>query len=588
MNRSAILHIPMSEYAYGIDEEHVAFRLRCARGDLQKCILHFGDRACRQTPVIFTGQEMYVKASDEYFDYYEVVLDHPYKRINYYFELISEDESILYYGDCFMEDCVDDRSEYYQLPYNHRADIVSVPEWAKDAVVYNIFPDSFATGRAYLSGKPVEKELNGEKVRGKLGGTIRGIAENAGYLKGLGFNAIYINPIFAAGEYHKYDLLDYYQVDPCFGTNEEFKEMVELYHENGMKVIVDGVFNHCGWKFFAFNDVVEKGENSRYKDWFYRLEFPVVRPENGEIYPGYECFGYERMMPKLNTQNPEVIDYFCKVCQYWLREYGIDGWRLDVASEVDDRFWENFYRAAKEVNPEAILIGEVWETARHWLDGKKFDSAMNYDFRKHCRRFFAERSIDAYEFDGRVTNMRMRYRQQTVYTQLNLLDSHDVSRFLSLCGGDERSYKLAVLFQMTFPGIPSVFYGDEKGICGVLEEEYRAPMKWDQAEDALFTFYKKAIGLRREYAALRQGEYRTLNAERGSGLYIYARETDSVTIVIAMNVSDEICALPELDGIKPGFRWEGTGGVQTGQLLWQEGFDRGKLAPMGWALVSIA
>lgn len=570
MNRSAVLHIPMSEYAYGIDEEHVTIRLRCGRDDLTRCVLHFGDRACRQTPVIFTEQEMHVCASDEYFDYYEVTLAHPYQRINYYFELISKTERMLYYGDCFMEECVDDRSEYYQLPYNHRADIVRPPAWARDAIIYNIFPDSFATGKAYLSGEPVEKEFFGETVKGKLGGTIRGIAENVSYLKDLGFNAIYVNPIFAAGEYHKYDLLDYFHIDPCFGTDEEFKDMVALCHENGIKVIIDGVFNHCGWRFFAFDDVVNNGASSRYQDWFYRLEFPVIRPENGDIYPSYECFGYERMMPKLNTQNPEVRDYFCRVCRHWLREYGIDGWRLDVASEINDAFWESFYRAAKEVNPDAILIGEVWETARHWLDGKKFDSTMNYDFRKHCRRFFAEGSIDAYEFDGRVTNMRMRYRKQSVYAQLNLLDSHDVSRFLSLCGGDERRYKLAVLFQMTFLGIPSVFYGDEKGISGILEEEYRAPMKWNKKEDGLFSFFKKAIWMRRDHTALRQGEYRTIHAERGSGLYLYARGTESDKIIIAMNVSETAARLPDLDG--------------TERILWQEGLSGRELAPMGWAL----
>ncbi len=570
MNRGAVLHIPMSEYAYGTDEEHVTIRLRCGRGDLLQCILYFGDRACRQTPVIFTKQEMKVAASDLYFDYYETTLSHPYKRLNYYFELLSETEKVLYYGDCFTEECVDDRSEYYQFPYNHRADLVAPPAWAKDAVIYNIFPDSFATGKGYLSGEPAEKKFAGETVRSKLGGTIKGIAENAAYLKELGFTAIYINPVFAAGEYHKYDLLDYYHIDPCFGTDEEFKDMVRIYHEKDMKVIIDGVFNHCGWKFFAFDDVVKNGEKSRYKDWFYRLEFPVIRPESGEDYPDYECFGYERMMPKLNTQNPEVVDYFCGVCQYWLKEYGIDGWRLDVASEINDAFWERFFLAAKEVNPDAILIGEVWETARHWLDGKKFDSTMNYDFRKHCRRFFGDRSIDALEFDSRVTHMRMRYREQTVYAQLNLLDSHDVSRFLSLCDGDVRRYKLAVLFQMTFPGIPSVFYGDEKGISGILEEEYRAPMKWEGGKEELFDFYQKAIGLRREHTALRQGGYRTFQAEQGSRLYVYARETDSDTIVIALNGDDHACSLPSIFG--------------TEDILWQEGLDGSELAAMGWAV----
>lgn len=559
MNRSAVLHIPMSEYAYGVDEEHVTIRLRCGRDDLKQCVLYFGDRACRQTPVIFTKQEMRVAASDAYFDYYEVTLDHPYKRINYYFELIARDEQVLYYGDCFMDACVDDRSEYYQFPFNHRADLVKPPAWAKDAVIYNIFPDSFATGREYISLKAVEKKKDGEVFRGKLGGTIRGIAENVDYIKDLGFNAIYINPVFAAGEYHKYDLIDYFHIDPCFGTNEEFKEMVQVYHENGLKVIVDGVFNHCGWRFFAFNDVVEKGEDSPYKDWFYGLSFPVIRPENAEAYPDYECFGYERMMPKLNGQNPEVIDYFCRVCRHWLKEYEIDGWRLDVASEINDEFWNRFYKAAKEVNPDALLIGEVWESARHWLDGKKFDSTMNYDFRKHCRRFFAEESIDAFEFDGRVTNMRMRYREQSVYAQLNLLDSHDVSRFLSLCGNDEKRYKLAVVFQMTFPGVPSVFYGDERGISGELEEEYRAAMPWEKEKDSIFAMYKIAIALRQEHEVLRKGKYRTIQANKGDRLYLYARELDSDKMIIAINGNRYGSRLPEM--------------FADAEVLWQEGFS---------------
>lgn len=152
-------------------------------------------------------------------------------------------------------------------------------------------------------------------------------------------------------------------MDPCFGTNEDFKELVDTFHENGIRVIIDGVFNHCGWKFFAFEDVVRKGEKSQYKNWFYGLTFPVIRPDDPEEYPGYECFGYERMMPKLNTANPEVEEYFCRVGRYWVEKFHIDGWRLDVASEVNDGFWRRFRREVKKINPEAILIGEVWESA---------------------------------------------------------------------------------------------------------------------------------------------------------------------------------------------------------------------------------
>jgi Glycosidases len=144
-------------------------------------------------------------------------------------------------------------------------------------------------------------------------------------------------------------------------------------------------------------------------------------------------------------------------------EFHIDGWRLDVASEVDDGFWRAYQKAVKEIDPDVLLIGEVWESAWHWLQGDMFDSTMNYDFRKHCNLFFAEQSIDASDFAGRITDMLMRYRMQMTPAQMNLLDSHDVSRFLSLCGGDMRRYRLAILFMMTFVGMPTVFYGDELG-----------------------------------------------------------------------------------------------------------------------------
>lgn len=570
MDRSAVLHIPMSQYAYMLDEERMVFRLRTKREDLDGCFLYYGDRACRQTPVHFERAAMTVAAQDEMFDYYEVTLKSPYRRICYYFELFFGTESLLYYGDFFSDRRVDDRSEYYQFPYMHRADLVRPPEWAQDAVIYNIFPDSFADGLSHISQRGQTCEFAGKKTVGKRGGTLKGILENAAYLESLGITAIYLNPIFAAGEYHKYDLLDYFHVDPCFGTNEEFKELVEGFHAYGIRVIIDGVFNHCGWQFPMFEDVIEKGEDSAYRDWFYSLRFPVVRPQDAREYPSYECFGYERMMPKLATDREKVAEYFCEVCRYWLSEFGIDGWRLDVASEVNDGFWRQFYRAAKSVNPQAILIGEIWESANHWLDGTIFDSTMNYDFRKHCRRFFAEKSIDAKAFDGRMTNMRMRYRKQSVFAQLNLLDSHDVSRFLSLCGGDREVYTLAVVFQMTFPGMPCIFYGDEKGVEGMTEDAYRQAMPWEK-EDRLTSFFRKAIRLRREEEALRRGSFWTVSARQGSGLYVYAREWKRQRILVALNREERPARLSE--------SW------LVGEVLWERGLQGCLLQPNGFAVL---
>lgn len=568
MKLDAVLHIPMSSYCHAVDEAHIVYRLRCARGDLQRVTLFYGDTACRVTPIVFTPVPMEIVAKDRYHDYWQATVDSLYNRVYYYFRLDDGRETVLYYGDLFTDRLVDDRSQYFKLPYNHRADIPQVPQWVYDAVVYNIFPDSFATSRRSICQQSTQTQYHGQTVRGRLGGTLRGVAENVNYLKQLGVNCVYFNPIFAAGEYHKYDLLDYYHVDPCFGGDDAFRQMVDTLHREGIRVIVDGVFNHCGWYFFAFDDVVKHQEKSKYRDWFYRLEFPVERPKTPEMYPSYACFAYERMMPKLNTANPEVRDYFCAVGRYWVERFGIDGWRLDVASEVNDDFWRSFRKAVKDANPQALLIGEVWESAGHWLEGDMFDSTMNYDFRKHCALFFAEGSIDAAEFSGRTANMLMRYRTQMVPAQLNLLDSHDVSRFLSLCGGDTARYRLAVLFMMTFPGMPTVFYGDELGMQGVAEEEYRGPMPWSGGDQALADFFRRAIAMRKELSPLRRGDFRILSAREGSRVLLFRRQWKGESVTVGINAGDENAALPDVPG----------------SLYWSLGLRDRRLSPGGFAV----
>ena len=556
----------MSNFAHAIDERRIVFRLRAAKDNLTRCRLFYGDTACRVNPVLFTPVEMERVAATDLFDWFEVTLTSPYRRVCYYFELTSGEETVLYYGDLFYDRVVGERSEYYKLPYNRREDIADVPNWLKNAVIYNIFPDSFASGRHEISCLPCEKRLAGSPVYGKLGGTIAGICENLDYIAGLGCNCIYLNPIFAAGEYHKYDLLDYYRIDPCFGSNEDFRALVLKCHARGMRVIIDGVFNHCGWNFFAFQDVVKNGEASRYRDWFYELKFPVVRPETGDEIPNYECFAYERLMPKLNTGNPEVRAYFQEVGTYWITQYDIDGWRLDVADEVDHRFWMDFCRVTKAVKPDVAIIGEIWQSAPFWLDGRMFDSSMNYDMMKHCKLFFARGDIDAVAFDARVTDMRMRYRKNLTDGQLNLLDSHDVPRFLSVCGEDVRRYRLAVLFLLTFPGAPSIFYGDEQGITGLLESDYRAPMRFQESE--LTAFFRKGIALRNALSCLRTGEFRTRLTE--GGLYAFERFDAQSRVVVALNAQDRAAALPEE--------------LRAGETLFAGGFDGETLAPFGWRI----
>lgn len=547
IDRLAVLHIPLSQYAFAEDEHRMTIRIRAKKHNLNKCILFYADRVCRKTPIDFFEIPMRVCEEDEYFEYYETTLENCFSRICYYFKLEAGLEWIYYYADRFTDKLpdyfidgkiVDGRSEYFQYPFILREEILDAPEWFKTAMVYNIFPDSFANGKRqlYISGR--EKQLeSGQICISKLGGTLKGIIENIDYIQSMGFTCIYLNPIFTAGEYHKYDVIDYYHVDPCLGNEEDFTLLVEELHRHGMKIVIDGVFNHCSWQFFAFNDIVEKGMESRYCRWFYDLTFPVVRPKEAQTLPGYTCFAYERKMPKLNTSEKEVQTYFADVGAYWIEKYHVDGWRLDVANEIDRNFWRKFRLAVKTANPEAVLIGEVWENAETWLRGDAFDSVMNYEFRRICKDYIATEEADAEKTAYQFEKMRLRYPTNMVNAQLNLLDSHDVPRFLSLCNNDISKWKLACILLILMPGVPSLFYGDEQEIHGVLEEEYRSPMPWKENVE-LCRFIRELSFIRKNYIDSDCG-YQPVWKWIRNGIFAFERMNESGRIIVAMNAGEK-------------------------------------------------
>lgn len=524
MNPATIFHRPLSEYAFALDDTHYVFRLRTGRGEAVSCKFYYADRAIMTPELEFFCVPMEKFREDKYFDWYEIRLETSFERIAYYFELSDGAETLSYYGDCYEMAGTPTRADYFQLPFNHRADRLSIPEWTKDAIVYNIFPDSFADGKRKISGN---SEVG-------LGGTIRGIADNLDYIASMGFNCIYLNPIFKAESYHRYDTLDYYEIDPQMGTKNDLKAMVEKAHSMGIRVILDGVFNHVSSSHFMFQDVLQHRQDSQYYTCFYQLPDNPQIPDPGE-YPKYTCFSYVSNMPKTNTADPYLCQYFCDVGTYWIREYDIDGWRLDVANELDDSFLRAFRTAVKGVKPDALIVGEVWENAAHYLNGDMLDSAMNYDFRRYCRRFFAEETVSAEIFDANVSALLFRYRENALYAQLNLLDSHDVSRYLTLCGENTDKMELSALLQMTFPGMPCVFYGDEKGLCGTTESEYRQVMAWEKTHP-LEEVYCIFIALRKAHPALRYGSFRTKIAS--DKVYSYSRIWNDQKITVTMNLGD--------------------------------------------------
>lgn len=588
MNRGAILHIPLSQYAYASDERTLVIRLRAARDDLRRCELYYGDRVDPEEPIPVKRQAMERVASDDVYDYFETVIRDHYTRVCYYFLLWDGGESCFYYerGLCPRLDC--GRAEYFQFPYIRREDVPDIPAWAQAVRMYHIFPDSFASGRRELSGKGGELTLpGGITVRNKLGGTLAGVRQNLDYIAGMGFNCIYLNPIFLANSYHKYDTIDYFEIDPLFGTKQELRELVTDCHSRGVRVILDGVFNHCGSDFFAFRDVRKKGKESRYYDWFYSLP-EEIRYEDP---PNYEAFAYVKEMPKLNTGNPRVAEYFCQVGTYWIREADIDGWRLDVANEVDHDFWRRFRRSVRAVKQDVFLIGEIWENAEIWLKGDQFDSTMNYTFSYLCRDFFGQERMSVTGFDGQIHRMLLRYPHTVSNVQMNFLDSHDVSRFLSACGGKRERLRLALFYLFMCVGIPSVFYGDERYLAGETEPEYRRGMRWDGPErpeeeetsgaenirrqDDLTELLARWSALREEHPALHRGSYRTVRTDDAAGVYGFLRKTEEETLLILLNNGTEDVTVElreeEWEHALPEGEWTLIYGAESGALPAKEG-----------------
>lgn len=524
MQLEAVFHRMDSEYSHAIDEGTILIRLRTKRDDMEACLLHYADRVHPTEPLPTEHVKMEKIASDRFFDYFETRLTTDYPRLVYYFELSDAEQRCYFAGGRFYEMPPRDRTLHFQLPYLLREEVVSLPEWYLHSVVYQIFPDSFANTSQGIVPSGGKRTIEGVESRTVHGGTLSGITENLPYLEELGITCIYLNPIFSAASYHKYDTIDYRSIDPAFGDLASFRELVARAHEHGIRVVIDGVFNHCGSGFFAFQDLLRNGEASPYRDWFYDVEFPVRYSED----PSYATFAYVKEMPKLNTANPEVVRYFCDVGAFWIREADIDGWRLDVANEVGHDFWRAFRKSTRSVKPEIVLIGEVWEDAHCWLQGDQLDSAMNYGFAVACRAFFAERSCDAKAFADEQHALLMRYREPISAGQLNLLDSHDVPRFLSWCDGDVGRLKLAVLFQLTWVGVPSILYGDERGMAGRREEEYRQPMPWaaDRSADELTEYYRSLIRIRKDHPALSSPFVRTLLAQGGVFAYLRSSAPD--------------------------------------------------------------
>ncbi|MEW6511998.1 MAG: glycoside hydrolase family 13 protein [Bacteroidota bacterium] len=551
----------------------------------------------------------------------------------------------------------------------------SVPRWAREAVWYQIFPERFR------NGDPTNDPGRGDMVgawpyhvppewrvspwtsdwyslqpweaadtlgfyyhvqQRRYGGDLQGVIDKLDYLSALGVNAIYLNPIFESPSLHKYDASMYHHVDNNFGPDPEgdraiwssedpadprtwrwtsadtlFLGLVRRAHTRGMHVIIDGVFNHVGTTFWAFQEVRKKGAASAFKDWFtiQKWEDPST-PQDEFSYKGWNDV---RDLPEIRETDSGLVagprEHIKAIVRRWMDPNGdgdpsdgVDGWRLDVAEMVALPFWREFRRWAREVNPDSYITGEIWwedwnrnlmYNAAPWLRGDAFDGVMNYRLARELCHFFIDKKnrISPSEFDRRLRTIRDDYGPDATAVLMNLVGSHDVDRIGSMIVNEDEAYdhrasakdnpaydvrkpnaqerqiqKLMVLFQMTYPGAPMIYYGDEAGMWGGDDPDNRKPMLWADMpyapecahplgvrrpedpngfDEDLFAYYRAVIALRRSIPALVGGSFEALVADDSADVFGFLRVTSRSVAAVIFNAGTTVrtVGLPEMAGL---------------------------------------
>lgn len=535
MEYSAIFHDMDKRFCYAIDKDLFVIRVQVKKDDMKEVILHYEDKYIpmerKDTRMTLPMKKV---ATSQFHDYYEAQLQMHLICLRYFFEFTDMQGEKVYYGNYeFDKECITNRDRMFDCPQNLREEeMFEVPQWAANKVVYQIFPSRFA------ATQPVDKELWYKAPitpMDDLHGNLRGIIEHLDYIKDLGIDVVYLTPIFKSNSCHKYDTIDYYQVDPSFGTTEDLKELVQKSHERGMKVVLDAVYNHTGREFFAFQDILEKGEKSKYLDWYFIDELPP-RGEWGEI-PNFKCFGYYGGMPKLNLKNPEVEKYITDVACYWIKECDIDGWRLDVGDEISHFFWKNFRKAIKAVKKDMLIIGEIWHYAGDFLEGDEWDTVMNYPFYLNLIDLLADEKINVSQFVQNLGYLKGRLNKKCYPLMWNLIDSHDTARFLHLCHDNKKKQHLAAAFQLLMPGMPMVYYGDEYAMPGANDPDCRRGMYWDEEyqDKEMYNWYKKLMQVRKTHACIVEGEMIETIANDDEDTIVMIRKNGEETIAMLFN-----------------------------------------------------
>lgn len=583
MEFAAIYHRASDNYCYPLNEEQLVINIKTGY-DVEKVYLYHGDP---YSSGIMGGaekwngirEEIYFKKNLKHHIWWTTTLKPTFKRCKYYFELHTKTGCFYYFEDGFYTKEEIEKEEkspsYFVFPWMNQLDINTVPNWVNETIWYQIFPERFCNGDSSIN-PPYVKPWKHEKTNyfDYYGGDIKGIDSKLEYLKDLGVTGVYFTPLFEADSNHKYNTKDFYKVDPHFGTKEELKEMICHAHEKGIRIMFDGVFNHTGTDFFAWRDVMEKGKNSPYFQWYMLNQWPVSEDKSTED-GRYYSFAFASQMPKLNTNNQEVIDYLLGVVKYWIQEFDIDGLRLDVANEVSHDFLKQLRKMAKKEKPDFYLLGEIWNDSIQWLRGDEFDAVMNYPLASGISDYWIYKNWEKEEFEHSINRCFTMYMQQTNDVLFNLLDSHDTNRLMDKVKNNKDVFyqQMAVLY--TMPGSPCIYYGTELAMEGAHDPDCRRCMPWEDIEAGKYhkeiEQIKTMIQLRKQWKAFRSRNFHFPNTIDDNRVVEYIKIDEEQSIKVILNCGEKNVIVPDKGNVLYSRKLEGNKLLPDGVVIIEYG-----------------
>lgn len=537
----------------------VRLRIKTAQNDLGSAKIRIWDSAAEREQFV----PMTFEKSEPGADFWTATLNLPAQPTILWYRFVLQDGSATtYYEDNIERDGGQGTTWDNPPDYDYSVAVYdpqwTIPDWAKDAVVYQIFPDRFnngdpandkPAGSFVYGGQSIQKkwgELPATPPESKdfFGGDLEGVIQKLDYLQKLGVTLIYFNPIFASPSNHRYDTTDYSKIDPALGDKATFDRLVAEAKKRGIRIMLDGVFNHSASDSLYFDKYhrydatgADESKDSPYYPWYTFTYWP-------QAYKSW--YGFDSL-PQL-TEIDAVRDFIFRkpdsVAQSWLAE-GASGWRLDAAEQKSHDFWRDLRGSVRAGYPEALIVGEFWQNANLWLLGNEWDGVMNYRFQGAALGLVNGRSPDA--IDSELASIREDYPPNATYASMNLIDSHDTIRALTAVNGDKNKLMQLALLQFTSPGMPTVYYGDEAGLEGGKDPDDRRTYPWGSEDTHLVSYYSLLAAVRHHLTALRTGSYDTLLTDNDRHLYTYLRKDDQGQAVVAFNTGTQDQDGVELD-----------------------------------------